>query len=270
MSGLNTAQLAIYGALSLPVIYILIRHGRPGLLGWLYVLAFCSLRIVGGAMALSADKSGTPSSAAATISSIGLSPLLIGMSGVLHEARYYRNSNLRGSREWPLVAIFHLIVITGLGIVASGASAFSGVNVKPSTLTLLKVGIIILLLSWVILCVWSLLSMLPSQQTVDAPGHVGGTKLLYAVLFSLPFAGIRMVYSVISILAPSKSLNPTTGAIGLRIGLSFIPELIAILALTYVGLATHKLRRDVKGAGEGQARSTRLSRRDPSKLERGV
>jgi hypothetical protein len=84
MSGLNTAQLAIYAALSLPTIYILFRHGRPGLIGWFYILGFCSLRVVGGAMSLS-DKNGT-STAAATISSIGLSPLLIGISGVLHEA----------------------------------------------------------------------------------------------------------------------------------------------------------------------------------------
>jgi hypothetical protein len=98
------------------------------------------------------------------------------------DSRYYRNSNLRRIREWPLVAIFHLIVITGLGIVASGASAFSGVDVQPSTLTLLKVGIIILLLSWVILCAWSLLSLLPGQQTVDAQGYFGGTKVSDSLL----------------------------------------------------------------------------------------
>lgn len=37
-------------------------------------------------MSLSSDKNGTPNSTAAIISSIGLSPLLIGISGVLHEA----------------------------------------------------------------------------------------------------------------------------------------------------------------------------------------
>jgi hypothetical protein len=83
---------------------------------------------------------------------------------------------LRGDREWPLVAIFHLIVLTGLGLVASGASVFKGVDVKPINSTLLKIGIIILLLTWVVLCVWSLFSLLPSQRTVDAPGFVGGTK----------------------------------------------------------------------------------------------
>jgi hypothetical protein len=71
MSGINTAQLAIYAVFSLPVIYIPFRHGRPGLVGWVYTLGFCSLRVVGGAISLS-DKNGT-NTAAATISSIGLS-----------------------------------------------------------------------------------------------------------------------------------------------------------------------------------------------------
>ena len=92
-------------------------------------------------------------------------------------SRYYRNLKLRGDREWPLVAIFHLIVMAGLGIVASGASAFSGGNVNSSKSTMVKVGIIILLLSWVVLCIWSLLSLLPNQQTADAPGFCGGTKV---------------------------------------------------------------------------------------------
>ena len=166
-------------------------------------------------------------------------------------------------REWSLVGAFHLVVVSGLGLVASSSSAFRGGDVKSSTLTLLKIGVVILLVSWVILCAWVLASFLPSQQTRAAPGYVGGTKvrtfqlhsmhisltqlkILYALLFSLPFVGIRMIYTVISILAPSTSLNPISGAIGLRIGLSFIPELVAILAYVYAGLTTHMLRRDMK------------------------
>jgi hypothetical protein len=79
-----------------------------------------------------------------------------------------------------------------------------------------------------------------------------------------------MMYSVISILAPSKSLNPTSGSLGLRVGLSFIPELIAMLALVYVGLATHTLRREVKDTGEREMHSAPQSRDNPSKLERGL
>ena len=120
MSGLNTAQLAIYSALSLPVIYILIRHGRPGLMGWFYLLAFCSLRVVGGGMSLSSDKSGTPSTTATTISSIGLSPLLIGISGILHEA--YDSHSL----QYP----FFESNLTNLSLVAVGIIE-TRISVRP-------------------------------------------------------------------------------------------------------------------------------------------
>jgi hypothetical protein len=78
------------------------------------------------------------------------------------------------------------------------------------------------------------------------------------------------MYSVISILAPSKSLNPTRGSTGLKVGLSFIPELIAMLALVYAGLVTHKLRREVKNTVEEDMHSAPQSRDNPSKLEGGL
>jgi len=85
-TGLDTAQLAVYAILSIPIIYVLWKHGRTGLLGWIYFFAFASLRVIGGAMAMAADKKGTPSVSATIISNIGLSPLILGISGTLHEA----------------------------------------------------------------------------------------------------------------------------------------------------------------------------------------
>lgn len=74
---LSTAELAIYAILCLPVLYLLVRHSPVGLLGWFYLLAFCTLRIVGAAVS---------ASSAGIISSVGLSPLLLAASGILHEA----------------------------------------------------------------------------------------------------------------------------------------------------------------------------------------
>lgn len=85
-NSLAIAELAIYSTLSLPVLFLLFRHGRIGLLGWAYLFAFCTLRLVGGAMSLSSDSSSSSSSAASIISNAGLSPLLLAASGVLHEA----------------------------------------------------------------------------------------------------------------------------------------------------------------------------------------
>lgn len=78
---LSTAELAIYATLSFPVLFILIRHLPAGVVGWGFLFAFCTLRIIGGALSMNNN---TPS--ASIISSVGLSPLLLAASGILHEA----------------------------------------------------------------------------------------------------------------------------------------------------------------------------------------
>lgn len=51
------------------------------------------------------------------------------------------------------------------------------------------------------------------------------------------------MYSTVSILAPSKSLSPVNAAIGLRVGLSFIPELVAVILLIVGGIITRDVRK---------------------------
>lgn len=81
MNSLSAAELAIYTILSIPVLYILVRHWPNGVLGWFYLFAFCTLRIVGGAISL-----GNNSGSASIVSSVGISPLLLAACGILHEA----------------------------------------------------------------------------------------------------------------------------------------------------------------------------------------
>lgn len=78
---LSIATCAVYVVLFSPVLYLLVRHARFGLAGWLLLLIFCVIRIVGGALEIS--NTGT---AAGIISSVGLSPLLLATNGILHEA----------------------------------------------------------------------------------------------------------------------------------------------------------------------------------------
>ena len=81
---LALAVVIIFATLALPTLLVTYRHGVRGLaiLGWAYVFIFCSLKIIGSGMQL-AD----PQSAGASIvNNIGLSPLLLGVAGVLHQA----------------------------------------------------------------------------------------------------------------------------------------------------------------------------------------
>ncbi|KAI9035924.1 uncharacterized protein KD926_002589, partial [Aspergillus affinis] len=78
--GLTAATLAIYIVLIIPSAFLLVKHGRQGLLGWLFFTIFCTIRIIGSGLSLS------NSSAASIISNIGLSPLLFASSGIVKEA----------------------------------------------------------------------------------------------------------------------------------------------------------------------------------------
>lgn len=69
-------------------------------------------------------------------------------------------------------------------------------------------------------------------------------KLLYAILFTLIFTGIRTTYSVVMIFTRIREFaNPP---IGLRVGFTFIPELISVFSFVGVGFLTKDIRRKVK------------------------
>lgn len=82
MNVLSVAQLAIFAAFIIPVIVIFFRHLWTGFLGWIYLIVFCTLLIVGGALAIGS----TVSAGASIVSEVGLSPLLLATFGILHEA----------------------------------------------------------------------------------------------------------------------------------------------------------------------------------------
>ena len=84
VDAIAVVKLAVYGILVLPTPDLLRKHGRTGFLGWLYIHIFCVLRIVTGGITLYGNN--TSSTATIILNSIGLSPLLLAIVGVLHEA----------------------------------------------------------------------------------------------------------------------------------------------------------------------------------------
>ena len=80
MDSIAVAQVILYILLTPLAFYVLIKHGRPGFLGWLYLFVFCSIRLIGGAMSIA------KSPAAGIVSNIGLSPLLLAVAGIVHES----------------------------------------------------------------------------------------------------------------------------------------------------------------------------------------
>jgi hypothetical protein len=86
MSHLPAAMFIIYFIFLPPTLYCLLKHGKRGILGWFYLQLFCLVRIAGSAAERRIEVTHSTSSAGLILSSIGLSPLLLGTAGILHEA----------------------------------------------------------------------------------------------------------------------------------------------------------------------------------------
>ena len=65
----------------------------------------------------------------------------------------------------------------------------------------------------------------------------------------MPFTLVRLIFSTISIFTQKLEWNPFFGKLGIRIGMSFLPELITILIFVVVGLITSKLKYVSGGSG---------------------
>jgi hypothetical protein len=81
---LAIAELTIYILLLPLVIYILVRHGRHGIEGWAFLIAFCVLRLTSSGLQI-ADRNST-STIGSIINSVGISGLLLSLSGIIREA----------------------------------------------------------------------------------------------------------------------------------------------------------------------------------------
>ena len=87
VSTLPVVTLAVYAILIQPILYCLWKHGRPGLLGWLVLQSFCTIRIVGNILSIEEEVfNSTGNTVPLILNNVGLSPLLLGALGILHEA----------------------------------------------------------------------------------------------------------------------------------------------------------------------------------------
>ncbi|KAK7730351.1 hypothetical protein SLS53_009051 [Cytospora paraplurivora] len=131
----------------------------------------------------------------------------------------------------------------GLALVAAGGSGLqlhnSGATNALRSLRLLRAGMAILTVCWVVLVLCAAASAVPFRKAEKKAVHFRkGTILLYSVVFSLMFIGIRVLYSLVAFSTQEPYLNPATGALTIRVLLSFLPELIATCSFITAGIVS--------------------------------
>jgi hypothetical protein len=69
-------------------------------------------------------------------------------------------------------------------------------------------------------------------------------QLLWSVIISDIFSGIRVIYALVELVTQDKSLNPLTGSVTLRVIFSLLPELICMIAFIIAGILTRNVAQE--------------------------
>ncbi|KAJ5930999.1 hypothetical protein N7466_006492 [Penicillium verhagenii] len=236
VDALSTAKLVIYIILAFPAAYINLEHGKPGFLGWFYLQLFCALRLVTDVLTI---KPGLASAEVTMIlKSVGLAPLLFACAGVLHEARLARDSTINRKKEWSYQIFYHFLVLGATVLNVVGVVEYMTKYTTSPASALTKVGCTLAALAWVLLAGFSLLS-LRNHVLQQASTYRAGTLLLYGVIATIPFNGLRLAYSVAYIIL--KIQQPEAeflSSLAVQVCLSVVPEMIVVIILIVVGLKT--------------------------------
>lgn len=250
ITGLPLFSTIVYFLLIGPVLFNLVRHGKRGILGWLPLVSFCLIRIIGGIMKLVVQgrNGNVRAEGILIVESIGIAPLFLGTLGVIHEGRMARNqlySKERKVLEWAFIAVYHSIVTAALIIIIIGIVNDLDNNQRPQDSTLLKVGISITWVLWAIQTVYAAAAFV--RRSSRGGGHDGvraterfrlGRVLVIAGNLALPFLAIRLIFGTLAFNLDSDSF---ANAVGWQAGLQVVPEIMLVGILTFAGLYTRRI-----------------------------
>src|SRR3978361_2130109 len=92
-------------------------------------------------------------------------------------SRLNRNPGLKRRLEWFLVIQYHFLVSAALALIVVGVVFIENGNKGSTTSAVLKIGATLVLLSWILLIIWTSVSIGRSQMDINALAYVDGTKV---------------------------------------------------------------------------------------------
>jgi hypothetical protein len=241
--GVSIGELVVYLPALAIAVFLAVRHGFGRSSGWLYLVIFSIVRIVGSCFQLATINDPTNTTlytGEAILQTIGLSPLELCSLGLLSRIISSINKNQSIFLQPFHMKFVQTIVMVGLilsivgGIDASKDLSTTGVY-TPQSFSKAAMGLFI---AGYVLIVASTITLSFSVAHAD---H-GEKRLLLAVALSLPFLVVRLVYSSISLFTTIENFNSVSGSVTIFLCMALIMELCVVIIYEAVGLTLQKVR----------------------------
>ena len=247
---LSSVELALYALLVPLALYVAYRHGRHGLLGYFYLNISIAVRIAAAICQLIDNNNTiTPSIATAVLSSIGISPLLLAVSGILHELHHYlllqassTNADNEKKSRWPLFIQIqiHTICTVGMTLLIIGsvhlAEAQSSSDANAAY-KLRSAGAVLWFVTWLGLMQYIAWFFFRYRRMQQETKSFRSTILLRNwTLVALLFGGAKVVYAAVYTLDHADTaINPINGSFAIKVVLVVGVQLFAAVAMVIGG-----------------------------------
>lgn len=270
---LSSVELALYALLAPPALFIAYRHGRHGILGYFYLNISIAVRIAAAICQLidnNNDNTTAPSRATLILSSIGLSPLLLATSGILHGLHHYlllASATTAPSKKsrWLLVIQIQIHTLCTVGMILlilgsihlAEATSSSEAN---AAYKLRSAGAVLWFVTWLGLMqyiAWLFFRFRRVQQQQEKKNiHRSTTALRNWTLVALLFGGAKVVYAAVYALDHADTaINPVTGSFAIKVVLVVGVQFFAVVAMVVGGWMSRGIGLDYQKQGS-KARRT--------------
>lgn len=241
-SGVAIGELVVYFPVLAIAVFLAVRHGFGRSSGWLYLIIFALVRIIGSCFQLATINDPTNISlytGVAILQTIGLSPLELCSLGLLSRIISSINKGQPIFLQAYHMKLIQTIVMVGLilsivgGIQASKDLSKTHVY-TPQSLSQAAIGLFIA--SYVLIVASTIII-----STSVSHAELGEKRLLLAVALSLPFLLVRLVYSSISLFTTNPDFNSVSGNVTIFLCMALIMELCAVTIYEVIGLTLRKI-----------------------------
>ncbi|KAJ6111061.1 hypothetical protein N7486_003296 [Penicillium sp. IBT 16267x] len=233
-NGISILQLIIYFPAIFVSIFLVFRHGIRTNSGFIFIIVFTLLRIIGACCDLaSIDNSSTALyTTYAITSSIGLTPMLMACSGLLSRADgSMKKVTGHGLPELPTFRAFRLLNIVALILCVTGITLNMGDSgaLKPSIEA--KIGMVLYIVAWVFMML--LLGILNTRRGGLEPGE---SRTLLAVAIASPFIFVRVIYGTLVWFLDNSTFSMVGGNETVTLIMSVIMEFVVVITILGIGL----------------------------------
>ncbi|KAL1964396.1 hypothetical protein VTN77DRAFT_6954 [Rasamsonia byssochlamydoides] len=230
---ISIIELVVYFPSLFIAIFVASRHGFSRSSGWIFLVLFTLVRIIGACASLAtiSNQSVGLYITAAICSSVGLSPLIMTNVGLLSRANDSIARNTGNEVNPFAFRIVHLVTIVGLILSILGQTHNTTREGLTQIQSKTKIGVILFIVSWVLLCLL-LLTLSGRRSDIESGEH----RLLGAVGLSLPFIFVRLLYSILVVFVNNSTFNLVTGNVAVMFIMSVLVEFVVVVVCLGVGL----------------------------------